>query len=70
MNKQTQALAGRKHCFFRPTTMGLALMQAATKPGATASSKPAASTWVARAVLSKAEHTKLGLTVEQSNVVW
>ena len=58
-----------KHAFYRPTTMGLALMQAATKPKAVDHSKPMRDTWVARAVLSKAEHTKLGLCVEQSNVV-
>jgi hypothetical protein len=58
-----------KHSFYRPTTIGLALMQAASKPGAVSSSKPAAATWLARSILSKAEHTKLGLTVEQSNLV-
>jgi hypothetical protein len=58
-----------KHSFYRPTTLGLALMQAATKPKAVDHSRPMAETWLARAVLSKAEHTKLGLAVEVSNTV-
>ena len=58
-----------KHSFYRPTAMGLALMGAASKPKAVDHKRPMAETWVARAVLSKAEHTKLGLTVEVSNVV-
>jgi hypothetical protein len=58
-----------KHSFYRPTTMGLALMQAATKPKAVDHSRPMQETWLARSILSKAEHTKLGLTVEQSNLV-
>ncbi len=58
-----------KHSFFRPTTMGLALMAVATKPQAAASSKPAASTWVQRRVLYNAEHTTLGVKVERSTIV-
>jgi hypothetical protein len=58
-----------KHSFYRPTTMGLALMQAASKPKAVDHSRPMKDTWIARSVLSKADNTKLGLTVEQSNQV-